>query len=65
MFRDELDAQLVQTLGHRLDSLETDSSVVSWEDCDLFGDSALQGMNTLDKAVDGGLDLGLGDLVQS
>lgn len=38
---------------------------MGWEDCDLFGDCAFQGVDALDETVDGSLDLGFGDLVQS
>lgn len=65
MFRNEFDAQLVQALGQGLDSFETDPGVVGWEDRDLFGDCAFQGVDALNETVDGSLNLGLGDLVQS
>jgi len=55
---------LVQALGQGLDSFETDPGIMGWEDPDLFGDCAFQGMDALNETVDGSLNLGLGDLVQ-
>jgi len=57
--------QLVQVLRQGLDSFETDPGIMDWEDCDLFGDCAFQGMDALNETVDGSLNLSLGDLVQS
>lgn len=42
--------------------LETDPGVEGRQDSNVFGDSLLEELDSLDEVVDGCLDLGLGDV---